>query len=46
MVFIREHGYVAEYQGRSYIKLDIDGWSYWTMGAPLADTILINRARR
>ena len=45
VMFIREHGYISEYGGRSYIKLDIDGWSYWTMGAAVEDTILINRAR-
>ena len=25
--------------------LDIDGWQYWTMGAPAAETEVINRAR-
>jgi len=24
--------------------LDIDGKKYWTLGAPLAETIIINRA--
>ena len=24
--------------------LEIDGWEYWTMGAPLAETTVINRA--
>ena len=24
--------------------LPIDGWSYWTMGSPMNDTVLINRA--
>jgi hypothetical protein len=25
--------------------LELDGWEYWTMGAPVDETILINRAR-
>jgi hypothetical protein len=25
--------------------LELDGWQYWTMGAPVADTTVINRAR-
>lgn len=41
--FVRENGYREEYEGRWYVKFDLDGWSYWTMGAPLKETILINR---
>jgi hypothetical protein len=44
-MFIRESGDPAEYERHWYTKLDIEGWSYWTMGAPLDETILINRAR-
>ena len=25
--------------------LEIDGWEYWTMGEPIPETVLINRAR-
>jgi hypothetical protein len=25
--------------------LEIDGWDYWTMGAPVEETTVINRAR-
>ncbi|MGP8160103.1 MAG: hypothetical protein ACLQGJ_02595 [Candidatus Dormibacteria bacterium] len=25
--------------------LELDGWEYWTMGAPLSETTVINRAR-
>lgn len=25
--------------------LELDGWEYWTMGEPIDETILINRAR-
>jgi hypothetical protein len=45
VLFIRVHGYERRFQGRPYRYLDLDGWSYWTMGAPLHQTILINRAR-
>lgn len=24
--------------------LEVDGWEYWTMGAPIHDTVVINRA--
>ena len=43
VTFIRENGYREEFQGHWYVKFDLDGWSYWTMGAPLEETILINR---
>lgn len=32
---IRRHGYSAPYKGRWYTCVDVDGWKYWTMGAPL-----------
>jgi hypothetical protein len=25
--------------------LELDGWEYWTMGAPVSETTVINRAR-
>jgi hypothetical protein len=30
-------------EGRFYIMLNIDDMKYWTMGAPVEETILINR---
>lgn len=45
VLFTREHGYERLFQGRRYRYFDLDGWSYWTMGAPLSQTILINRAQ-
>lgn len=44
VMFIREHGYEQRFGSATYIYFDLDGYSYWTMGAPLAKTILINRA--
>lgn len=42
---IRTHGYLRRYKGYDYTSYDLDGWYYWTMGAPIAETILINRAQ-
>jgi hypothetical protein len=40
---IRRYGYEEIYEGRPYTVLDIDDMKYWTMGAPVEETILINR---
>ena len=40
---IRKYGHCQIYQGMAYTVLDVDGWLYWTMGAPIEETILINR---
>lgn len=29
----------------NHTYLELDGWEYWTMGEPIADTVVINRAR-
>lgn len=45
VTFIRENGY-TEYFGRnSYRYLNVDGWRYWSMGYPVNETTVINRAR-
>ena len=43
--YIRANGYVESYAGRPYMKWNHNGFKYWTMGAPIPETILINRAR-
>jgi hypothetical protein len=44
VMFIREAGYRQKF-GRTWYKyLDLDGYQYWTMGAAVEKTILINRA--
>lgn len=43
VMFIREFGYNEPWGGRVYTYFDHDGYAYWTMGAPLTETILINR---
>jgi len=40
---IREQGYQARFKGRLHTYLDLDGYKYWTMGAPVESTQIINR---
>lgn len=42
---IRTFGYTRRYKGYDYTSYDLDCWYYWSMGAPLEETILINRAQ-
>ena len=46
VAFIRANGErrMFEPTGRSSVYFDIDGRQYWTMGAPIEETIIINRA--
>jgi hypothetical protein len=48
VMHIREHGYRQKFGGRSYTYFDwpVGGiiHQFWTMGAPLPATIIINRA--
>lgn len=41
---IRAEGYDAKFWNKTHRYLDVDGHQYWTMGTPIEDTILINRA--
>jgi hypothetical protein len=41
--FIRERGWMESYETRPYKVLHFRGYKYWTMGADLSDTVLINR---
>jgi hypothetical protein len=41
---IRKYGTPRPFFRKTYIYLDIGEWTYWTMGAPLSETIIINRA--
>ena len=40
---IREHGYEGQFYSRSITYFDEDGMTYWTMGEPVDETIIINR---
>jgi len=44
--FIRDHGYKERYGRSWYDRLDVNDMKYWSMGAPLSETTLINRAVR
>jgi hypothetical protein len=41
---IRRIGYERRFGTTTYTYLNIDGHRYWTMGAPLEATTIINRA--
>ena len=40
---IRTHGYVGHFYSREITYYDEDGITYWTMGAPIEETTIINR---
>ncbi|UCC88406.1 MAG: hypothetical protein JSV81_03605 [Anaerolineales bacterium] len=44
--YIREHGYEGKFYQRSITYYDDRGMTYWTMGAPLDKTTIINRCRK
>lgn len=44
--YIRSHGYRYKFGGRWYLQMDVNEHYYWSMGAPIPETILINRKRR
>jgi hypothetical protein len=41
--FIRENGYEGSFYSKSITYYDHDGRVYWTMGAPIEETTIINR---
>ncbi len=43
---IRSIGVARTFWGKQYIYLDHGEYSYWTMGAPVEDTVVINRTTR
>ena len=43
---IRRFGQPRKWKGRVYTYFDTDKYTYWTMGAPIQATVLINRALR
>ena len=42
--FIREHGYDRTFGGRTYKYLNVGMMCYWTMGNPIIETTILNRA--
>ena len=43
VMHIREHGEQEEWGGATYTYFVIDGMKYWTMGADLMSTVILNR---
>lgn len=42
---IRKHGYIERFGNRVFTYFNVGKYKYWTMGFPIYETILINRAR-
>ena len=42
--FIRDSGYKKKFANRIYTYFNSNGYKYWTVGAPVYETTLINRA--
>ena len=42
---IRKHGYEGRFYQKTLTYYDEGGMTYWTMGAPLEETTIINRCR-
>jgi hypothetical protein len=40
---IREHGYEGRFYHKPITYFDEDGLVYWTMGAPIEETTIVNR---
>lgn len=45
VMLIRKRGYDAKFFDTTYRYLEIASWKYWTMGDPVKETGLINRAK-
>lgn len=43
--YIRDNGYQEKFWKATYTYLNIDGLKYWTMGNPINETTVINRAK-
>ena len=43
---IRTHGYEGRFYQRTYTYYDEAGMVYWTMGAPIAETTIVNRCKK
>lgn len=43
---IRNHGYEGRFYSKPITYYDYEGMTYWTMGAPIEETIIVNRCRK
>jgi len=44
--YIRKYGYQKRFFKKMIIYCDIGDYTYWTMGAPIEETVVINRKER
>jgi hypothetical protein len=42
--FIRKHGYEEMFWNKPYTRYNVGKYKYWTMGNPIDETTIINRA--
>ena len=42
---IRAHGYEGRFYHKPITYYDAEGMVYWTMGAPVEETVIVNRCR-
>mgnify|MGYP001128389127 CR=1 FL=1 len=43
---IRAHGYQGKFYKMNITYYDFEGMTYWTMGSPIDETVIINRCRK
>ena len=43
---IRTHGYEGSFYKKRFTFFDEDGMVYWTMGAPIDETVIVNRCKK
>ena len=43
---IRKFGYKGKFYSKTIVYFDHNGFTYWTMGAPIEETIIINRTQK
>jgi hypothetical protein len=43
---IRANGYAGKFYLNDITYFDEGGWVYWTMGAPIEETTIINRCKK
>ena len=43
---IQEFGYKGKFYSKTIVYFDHNGFTYWTMGAPIEETIIINRTKK
>lgn len=45
VLYIRKHGESRPFGKRYFVHIDVDGFTYWTMGDPIETTWIINRKK-